>query len=107
MRWPVAVLATFLIAFGANAQDSTPPEAGRKVTYKVAPVYPDLARKVGVSGVVKLLTIVAPNGSVKSTEAVGGNPVLIRAAQDAVKGWKFAPAANETREIIELRFSVH
>lgn len=56
---------------------------------------------------VKLVALVAPNGSVKSTEAVGGNPVLIRAAVDAVKGWKFAPALNETREVIELRFSVH
>jgi TonB-like protein len=60
-----------------------------------------------VSGVVKLVALVAPNGPVKSTEAVGGNPVLIRAAVDAVKGWKFAPALNETREVIELRFSVH
>lgn len=107
MRWPVAVLAALLMTSGVNAQDSTHTEAERKVIRKVAPVYPDLARRIGVSGVVKLVAFVAPNGSVKSTEAVGGNPVLIRAAIDAVKEWKFAPAPNETREIIELRFSVH
>jgi hypothetical protein len=33
-----------------------------------------------------------------------GDPVLIKAAQDAVMTWKFAPAAEETNELIELRF---
>jgi TonB family protein len=71
----------------------------------VSPVYPDLARRLQMSGVVKLSATVAPDGSVKSTKPVGGNPVLIKAAQDAVTTWKYAPAPDETRELIELRFS--
>lgn len=49
---------------------------------------------------------IAPNGSVKSIESVGGNPLLIKAAQEAVTKWMYAPALHETRELIELRFDV-
>ena len=71
----------------------------------VSPAYPDLARRLQMSGVVKLSATVAPDGSVKSTKPVGGHPVLVNAAQDAVRNWKFTPAPDETRELIELRFS--
>jgi len=70
----------------------------------VNPVYPDLARRLQMSGVVKLRATVAADGSVKSIETVGGHPILIKAAQDAVTKWKFAPAPAETRELIEINF---
>jgi TonB family protein len=108
MRWLIPLLAGTLVAVCAiAAQDAAPPAPDRTVIHKVAPVYPDLARRAGLSGVVKIIAVVAPNGSVKSVEAVGGNPVLITAAQTAVKEWKFAPAATETRQQVELRFSAH
>jgi len=47
---------------------------------------------------------VQPNGVVKSVEVKGGHPVLVRAAQDAIYKWKWAPATHETREPIEVRF---
>jgi len=50
-----------------------------------------------ISGVVKLRAAIAPNGSVKWIEPVGGNPVLLKAAQEAVANWKYAPAPDETR----------
>jgi TonB family protein len=93
-----------LAASAAPAQDSDTPQHARKVVRMVTPVYPDLARRLQMSGVVKLRATVAPDGSVKSIEPVGGHPVLIRAAQDAVTNWKFAPAPAETREVIELNF---
>jgi TonB family protein len=71
----------------------------------VAPTYPDLAKRLQISGVVKLRAIVAPNGSVKLIEALGGNPVLMKAAQEAVTNWKYAPGPDETRELVELRFN--
>jgi TonB family protein len=88
----------------ASAPDSSTSEHARKVVRMVTPVYPELARRLQMSGVVKLRATVAPNGSVKSTEVMGGHPVLIRAAQDAVTNWKFAPAPDETRELIEVDF---
>lgn len=106
MRWlMVVVVGTFVAVSGLKAQDSTGPEGERQVIRKVAPVYPDLARRAHISGVVKLVAVVAPNGSVKSVEPTGGNPVLITAAENAVKQWGFAPAPQETRQMIELRFS--
>jgi outer membrane biosynthesis protein TonB len=35
---------------------------------------------------------------------VGGHPVLVDAALQAAKGWKFEPSASETTEILEFRF---
>ena len=77
----------------------------RKVVQRVVPAYPELARTANITGTVRLLVMVAPNGSVKSVQAIGGNPVLIRAAQDAVSNWKFSPATEETREPVELHFA--
>ena len=100
-------LSLLLLALTANsafAQDSGTSRQGRNVVSKVTPVYPDLAKRTHISGVVKLRATIAPSGSVKSIESVGGNPLLIKAAQDAVTKWRYAPAADETRELIELRF---
>jgi protein TonB len=87
----------------APAQDSTPPQE-RKVVLRVNPAYPDLARRMHLAGVVKVQVTIAPDGSVKSVSPLGGNPVLLKAAQEAVSHWKYAPAADETREVVELRF---
>ena len=92
-------------ASAAPAQESDAAQHARKAVRQVAPVYPDLARRMQISGVVKLRVTIAPNGSVKLIEPVGGNPVLLKAAQEAVTNWKYTPATNETRELIELRFT--
>jgi TonB family protein len=105
MRWLVVILGVLIAVSAVIAEDSAQTEVERTVIRRVAPVYPDLARKIGLTGVVKLVAVVAPNGSVKSVRVVGGNPVLVKAAQEAVTAWKFAPAAEETRQTVELRFS--
>jgi TonB family protein len=83
-----------------RAQD----ELTRKVKSKVAPTYPELARRMSISGVVKVQVVVAPNGSVKTTKVVGGHPLLVNAATDAVKKWRFEPASEETTGIVEFKF---
>jgi TonB family protein len=80
-------------------------DVGRKVVRKTIPRYPEIARKMNLSGTVKILATVAPDGKVKTVEPMGGSPLLIQAAQDAVSQWKFAPASAESREVIELRFT--
>jgi len=59
---------------------------------------------MNLSGTVKVQATIAPDGTVKNVQPVGGSPVLIQAAQDAVYKWKFAAAAAESKELIELRF---
>jgi TonB family protein len=77
------------------------------VVDKVAPVYPDLAKRMHITGVVKLEVVVRANGSVRTTKVVGGNPVLIQSATDAVRKWKFETASEETTGVVELMFDPH
>jgi TonB family protein len=70
----------------------------------VAPVYPALASRMQISGTVRVQAVVAPNGSVRFTQVVGGSPVLAKAAVDAIEKWKWNPAPQETKEVIELNF---
>jgi len=79
----------------------------RRAVEKAAPVYPELAKRVHLKGVVKMEVVVRPNGSVKSAKALGGNPVLIESATDAVRKWKFEPSTDETTEIVQLGFEPH
>ena len=79
-------------------------ELSRKVKSKVSPTYPELARRMSISGVVKVQVVVAPNGSVKSTKVVGGHPLLVNAAVDAVKKWRFDAASEETTGVVEFKF---
>lgn len=89
----------------AMAQESVKTdELSRKAKTKVAPIYPDVARRMNVSGTVKLAVVVAPNGTVKSAKAIGGHPVLVNAAMDAMKQWKFEAAPSESSGIVEFKF---
>src|SRR5690348_11705395 len=98
-------VAIILMASLAGAQDnSASASSDRKVATRVTPAYPELAKKMHIHGVVRVEAIVRPNGSVKSTRVLGGNPVLVTAAQDAVSQWKFEPGQAETTEVVQLVF---
>src|ERR1700758_3496628 len=81
-----------------------PSEASRKIISKVVPIYPELARTMQIHGTVRGNVVIAPDGKVKLTQVVGGNPVLIKAAVDAIEKWRWAPASHETKELIQLDF---
>jgi TonB family protein len=107
MRCFLALLLISLFSFSvrptAQAQD-IPNPTDRPILRKTVPRYPELARKMNLAGTVKLTAIVAPDGKVKSVQAVGGNPLLLDAAQEAISQWKYAPARAESKESIEVRF---
>jgi len=75
----------------------------RKVKSRVSPIYPEIARKMNLAGVVKLEVTVTPSGTVKDTKVIGGNPILVNAA-DAVKKWRFEPANDESVGVVEFKF---
>jgi TonB family protein len=79
-------------------------EIDRAVKVRISPVYPELARKMKIVGVVRVEVTVSPNGSVKSAKLVGGHPVLANAALDAVKRWRFETAAAESTGVVQFRF---
>jgi TonB family protein len=91
---------------GQDAQDAQG-EITRRAKTRVAPVYPDLARKMNITGTVKIQVVVAANGAVKDAKVLGGHPVLAGAALDAVRKWRFEPAAVESSGVVELRFEPH
>jgi TonB family protein len=100
------LLVTLVACAGASsAQSSSTASGDRKVTARVSPAYPELARKMRLQGVVKIEAVVKPNGTVKSTRVLGGNPVLVDAATDAVSKWKFESGPSETTEIVQLTFT--
>jgi TonB family protein len=79
-------------------------ESNRKVVNKVVPGYPAMARTLNLKGSVRLEALVLPNGSIKTVEVKGGHPVLAQAAENAIRKWKWEPAAHETVEPIEVKF---
>ena len=107
LAWRLILFLPALLApvSPAPAQDSEASEHTRKVVNRVVPGYPELARRIGIKGTVRLVAVVAPNGSVKLIQPLGGNPLLVKSAEDAVRNWKYAPTGEETREQVELHFS--
>jgi len=107
-RWKKLAVATTaaLVFSGASgfAQSGSTDESKRKVKTKTAPLYPELARRMNVSGKVKIEVVITPDGRVKSTRVVGGHPLLVQACQDAVKEWKFATSSEETTQVVEFEF---
>jgi TonB family protein len=89
-----------------KTQRSDTAEAGasRKVERKVPPDYPQLAQQMKLKGIVQLEAVVARDGSVKKVKLIGGHPVFVQAALDAVMKWKYVPASQETVELIRVSF---
>lgn len=76
----------------------------RKVKTKVLPEYPELAKEHNTSGKVKIEVTISGAGTVKKTRVIGGSPLLVNAAVDALKKWRFEPGPRDTTEIIEFSF---
>jgi TonB family protein len=85
----------------ASAQEA---EAPRKVTRRVPPVYPEIAKQARLVGTVRIAMTVAPDGTVKSLKTLGGNAVLASAAEAAAKQWRFEPLKKETTEAVAFKF---
>ena len=66
-----------------------------KLMNKVIPAYPPLARQARIQGTVKLHAIIGTDGTIEWLEAVEGHPLLIQAAMDAVKQWRYKPTLLE------------
>jgi TonB family protein len=99
-----ASAVVILSGVAGYAQTGSTDESKRKVKSKAAPIYPELAKRMNVTGKVKIEVVIAPDGHVKTTSVVGGHPLLVQACQDAVKEWKFVPAPEETTQVVEFDF---
>lgn len=62
-----------------------------ELIHKVDPVYPPAALTQKVEGTVKILAVIGADGSVQTAQPLSGPPVLIPAALDAVRQWRYSP----------------
>ncbi len=105
-RWTTILLLVFATGSLIGTRSAFADDEGsRKVKTKVSPQYPELARKMNLSGTVKVEVVVAANGTVKSTKVIGGHPLLVESAVDAVKRWRYEPASSDSTTTVEFHFS--
>ena len=104
----VCLLAVFGVGSGAalflRAQEGDAPGSKRRVKVMGKPQYPELAKKLNLTGVVKIEVIIGTDGKVKRTRVVGGHPVLATEAEKAAMQCEFEPGPKETSEVIEFKF---
>jgi protein TonB len=59
--------------------------------YKVQPLYPAIARAIGLAGTVRLRAVIATDGSVRQVDVISGNALLVQPAVAAVRQWRYRP----------------
>jgi periplasmic protein TonB len=95
---PVLVLACLTFAVvPLHAQ-------GRSPIHKVAPLFPPIARQMGITGTVVVNATVDPSGKVIKAESSSNSKLFVAAAIDAVKQWKFAPGDSTDTVPITISF---
>jgi TonB family protein len=87
-----------------RAQSEEAPGSKRKVRSLGKPQYTDLAKRLNLSGTVKVEVTVGADGKVKRTRVLGGHPVLAAEAEKAAMQSEFEPGPKETTEVIEFKF---
>jgi periplasmic protein TonB len=58
---------------------------------RVQPEYPSIARIAGIQGAVVIQAMISKDGTIENLRVLSGHPILIRAAKDAVKQWRYRP----------------
>ena len=104
LQW-ILVLCLVVVPLQGFAQSASQSIGARKVRVNVNPEYPEVARKLAIRGVVQLWVKVTGDGAVKQVESTGGNPVLVDAAMNAVKKWRYEATGKETVEPVKITFN--
>jgi TonB family protein len=79
--------------------------ANRAVKSRVAPLYPEMAKRMRITGTVRVEATVDAEGKVTAVKTLEGNRMLSAAAEDAVHKWKFEAGPAETTEEVILNFA--
>ena len=84
-----------------------PGTAGEHKINNVDPVYPQMARIAHIQGTVLISAIIDKQGNLENLRPASGHPILIQAALDAVKQWKYRPfTVNEKPVEVETVIKV-
>ncbi len=93
------------VRVGGNVQQG-------RIIRKVVPNYPEIARTARVQGIVHLTAVIDEDGTIADVQVISGHPLLVGAAVDAVKRWRYTPTLlnGEPVEVVtdvEVRFVLH
>jgi len=82
-----------------------------KLVRQPKPVYPPLAKQARITGTVHLSAIIAKDGTIQKLEVIGGHPLLIPSALEAVKQWVYQPTLLngepvEVQTTIDVNFTL-
>ncbi len=85
--------------------------AGNLIT-KVTPVYPAIAKAARISGQVVLAATISKNGTIENLHLVSGPPMLVQAAMEAVRQWRYKPfllsgEPTEVETTVTVTFSMN
>lgn len=78
----------------------------RAVQSRVAPTYPEIAKRLKITGVVHLEVTVNAAGKVTGVKTISGNHMLAVAAEEAVQEWKFEPGAGSATVEVDVNFTL-
>jgi TonB family protein len=89
----------------STAQVERVDRSKRRVVRTSEPDYPKIVKHAHIGGSVRLDVTVLASGDVAKVELLGGNPIFAESATKAVLKWKYAPAASQTKEEVQINFT--
>ena len=97
-----------IVSWGQTAPKKvTRAEGMSAAVQRVQPEYPSIARQLKIGGIVQLEALVSENGTVEDVKVVSGNAALTKAADEALRKWKFAPFVADgkvTKALVPIEF---
>jgi TonB family protein len=104
---PTLLLILSFAPFSPSAYGQTAAAAERTLITRVEPEYPDTLKRLYIGGTVRIEAVVAADGTVESTQLIGGNPILGQTAMRAIKQWKYARGKAKETVVVKLDFDPH
>ena len=99
MIYAAALMLVLAPAIPARAAD-------RAILSRVPPAYPEMARRMRITGEVKLSVTVDADGKVTEVKEISGNHMLGVAAEEAVRKWKFESGAGAATMEVTVNFGL-
>jgi TonB family protein len=96
----VALALLVALTMPARAADA------RAIKSRVPPVYPVIAQRMKITGVVKLAVTVNAEGNVTDVKDISGSRALSGAAEEAVRKWRFEPGEGTSTVEVSVNFAL-
>jgi protein TonB len=96
----VALALLVTLTMPARAADA------RAIKTRTSPVYPAIAQRLRITGMVKLTVTVDPEGKVTDVKPLSGNRALSEAAEEAVRHWRFEPGEGTSTTEVSVNFAL-